>query len=50
MSRSYWCVICGREIEGKPADDDDPDGPCIFTHDAINHPDNMRFDDEEATQ
>lgn len=38
----YWCVVCGRFL---PADEDG-----LIVHDAIPHPENMNFDDEEIPQ
>ena len=37
----YWCVVCGRYL---PADDG------LIVHDAVPHPEEMTFDDEENPQ
>lgn len=41
-ARGYWCVVCGRWL---PADD------CgVIVHDAVEHPESMRFDEEGRPQ
>lgn len=37
-----WCVVCGRHL---PADEDG-----LIVHDAVPHPENMTFDEEERPQ
>lgn len=38
----YWCVVCGRWL---PAD-----AFGVIVHDAVEHPEFMRFDDEARPQ
>jgi hypothetical protein len=42
MTDGYWCVVCGRFLE---ADDDG-----VIVHDAVEHPIDMTFNDEENAQ
>ena len=46
QSKTYFCVVCGRGIEGELRED----GSFIFVHDDKNHPEAMDFDEESNPQ
>lgn len=41
-SEIYYCVVCGRDIEG--------DEHGVFVHDDVPHPPDMTFDEDENPQ
>ncbi len=41
-TQGYWCVVCGRWLAA--------DTWGVIVHDAVEHPADMRFDDEERPQ
>lgn len=42
MKNGYYCVVCGKFIEA--------DEFGIIVHDAIHHPENMTFDEDDNPQ
>lgn len=51
MTSTYWCVWCGKRLEGEPVIDDNGEVVgWVFEHDDVDHEPAAAFDEEERPQ